>query len=396
MFLLRDRSFTSASWSSGRKRIATVSSQIKAGFTAIDLTNAFQKRAATELALPDGVVVDYAGESEDVNKSFAEMGFALLAGIALTLAIMILEFNSLRFPIYLVCVIPLSLIGVLAGLSLSGQTLSFSSVLGVIALAGVIINHAIILLDSVIQLLRKKTGKPLRDVIVEAASVRLRPIFLTTITTVIGMIPLTTASPLWGPLAFAIMFGLMFAMILTLLLVPVLFYRWPGKDFNDKESVPPVGRKGWLILVVIGLFATLASFSANIYQNIGLRSTEAWHNMTNAGTSSFVGGIGLWLNLELILDVIIFATIMYLFYLFFKKKRSFPEVFISYVLLLILSSVVEILIPSFLTFTSDEMRNATIMLLPSYKLILANTIIFAVIWMPYMWKSARVKNTFIR
>ena len=218
-----------------RKRIATISSQIKTGFTAIDLTNAFKKRALTELKLPASVTIDYAGESEDVNKSFAEMGLALLAGIMLTLAIMVLEFNSLRFPIYLVCVIPLSLIGVLAGLSLSGQTLSFSSVLGVIALAGVIINHAIILLDSVIHLLRKNTGKPLRDVIVEAASVRLRPIFLTTITTVIGMIPLTTASPLWGPLAFAIMFGLMFAMILTLLLVPVLFFRWPGKEFEKKR-----------------------------------------------------------------------------------------------------------------------------------------------------------------
>lgn len=214
-----------------RKRIATVSSQIKTGYTAIDINNEFKKRAESELKIPDGVTIDYAGESADVNKSFKEMGLALLAGIMLTLAIMILEFNSLRFPIYLIFVIPLSLIGVLAGLSISGQTLSFSSVLGVIALAGVIINHAIILLDSVIHLLRKNTGKPLRDVIIEAASVRLRPIFLTTITTVFGMIPLTTASPLWGPLAFSIMFGLMFAMILTLLLVPVLFYRWPGKEF---------------------------------------------------------------------------------------------------------------------------------------------------------------------
>ncbi len=220
-----------------RKRIATVTSSVKPKFTAIDLTNEFKKRAPAELGLPEGVTVDYAGETEDVNKSFKEMGLALIAGIMLTLAIMVLEFNSFRFPIYLIMVIPLSLIGVLAGLALSGQTLSFSSVLGVIALAGVIINHAIILLDSVIRMLRDEAnhGKSLRDVIIEGSAVRLRPIFLTTITTAIGMIPLTTASPLWGPLAYSIMFGLMFAMLLTLVLVPVLFYRWPGKEFGVRK-----------------------------------------------------------------------------------------------------------------------------------------------------------------
>jgi multidrug efflux pump subunit AcrB len=108
--------------------------------------------------------------------------------------------------------------------------------LGVIALAGVIINHAIILLDSVLHTLRNNSELPLRDAIVEASAIRLRPIFLTTITTVIGMIPLTGVSALWGPLAFTIMFGLTFAMVLTLLFIPVLFYRWPGHEFIDKKT----------------------------------------------------------------------------------------------------------------------------------------------------------------
>ncbi|MEZ0208884.1 MAG: efflux RND transporter permease subunit, partial [Candidatus Paceibacterota bacterium] len=115
-----------------------------------------------------------------------------------------------------------------------------SSMLGLIALAGVIINHAIILLDSILHRLDHEmeeleaghTGKKLRDVIVEASAIRLRPIFLTTLTTVIGMIPLAGVSALWGPLAFAIMFGLAFAMILTLVLIPVFFYRYPGKKFK--------------------------------------------------------------------------------------------------------------------------------------------------------------------
>jgi multidrug efflux pump subunit AcrB len=154
----------------------------------------------------------------------------------LAFAILVLEFNSLRFPLYLILIIPLSLIGVFLGLALTGQALSFSSMLGVIALAGVIINHAIILLDSILRILRNEDNKrSLRESIVEASAVRLRPIVLTTVTTVIGMIPLTTASPLWGPLAFAIMFGLTFAMVLTLVFIPVFFYRWPGEFKRMKD-----------------------------------------------------------------------------------------------------------------------------------------------------------------
>jgi HAE1 family hydrophobic/amphiphilic exporter-1 len=218
-----------------RKRIVSVSAQLKPELTAVEVTNTFKKRLA-EITIPAGVQTKYGGENEDVNKTFSEMGLALLAGMILAFTILVLEFNSLRFPLYLILIIPLSLIGVFLGLALSGQALSFSSMLGVIALAGVIVNHAIILLDSILRILRAEDNKrSLRDSIVEASAVRLRPIVLTTVTTVIGMIPLTTASPLWGPLAFAIMFGLTFAMILTLVFIPVFFYRWPGKFKEVKK-----------------------------------------------------------------------------------------------------------------------------------------------------------------
>ena len=142
------------------------------------------------------------------------------------LAILVLSFNSIRYSIYLLLAVPLSLIGVFVGLTLTGQALSFTSLLGVIALAGVIINHAIILLDSMIHYHnRMQPSELLLDVVADASVSRLRPIFLTTITTVVGMIPLSTISDFWSPLAFAIMFGLSFAMILTLVLVPALFYR---------------------------------------------------------------------------------------------------------------------------------------------------------------------------
>ncbi len=221
------------------KRIASVSSQLTDGATALEVVAQFKKQEAT-LSVPLGVEIDYGGENEDVQKTFKEMGLALLAGMAGMLAILVLEFNSFRYAFYLLFTIPLSLIGVLGGLTLTGQTLSFSSMLGLIALAGVIINHAIILLDSILHRLAHEKAQEhpasLYDVIVESSSVRLRPIVLTTVTTVVGMIPLAGVSALWGPLAFAIMFGLMFAMVLTLILIPMFFYRYPGKEYEDMKD----------------------------------------------------------------------------------------------------------------------------------------------------------------
>ncbi|MEN9551637.1 MAG: hypothetical protein RI935_14 [Candidatus Parcubacteria bacterium] len=215
------------------KRYTRITAGLEGGANAIEVVNAFQKREA-ELDIPSSVEVVYGGENEDVQRTFKEMGLALIVGMLGMLAILVLEFNSLRYSMYLLLTIPLSLIGVLFGLTLTGQSLSFSSMLGLVALAGVIINHAIILLDSILKRLaleKESQNFSLLEAIVESSAVRLRPIFLTTVTTVVGMIPLATVSTLWGPLAFTIMFGLAFAIILTLILIPVLFYRFPGKEY---------------------------------------------------------------------------------------------------------------------------------------------------------------------
>lgn len=219
-------------------RIATLTADAAAGANPIQISQAFEK-ALKETSLPEGVHLKIGGESEDVNKSFAEMGLALIAGAALMLAILVLEFNSFRHSFYLLSIIPFSLIGVLVGLMITGSPLSLPSMLGVIALAGVIINHAIILMDSIARIGREKADQTLTDVVVAAASSRFRPIVLTTVVTVVGMIPLSFASAIWGPLAFAIMFGLAFSMVLTLVLIPVLYHRWPGKEVRAKFRSEP-------------------------------------------------------------------------------------------------------------------------------------------------------------
>lgn len=206
------------------KRVESISAYTKDDTTAVEIVSAFKSRES-ELQLPSSITVVYGGETEDINRSFTEMVIAILAGIILMLAILVLSFNSVRYSFYLLLAIPYSLIGVFGGLALAGLPLSFTSMLGVIALSGVIINHSIILMDSMIYHKASGDDQDLLHTVADAATSRLRPIFLTTVTTVIGMIPLSMISDFWSPLAFAIMFGLLFAMVLTLIMVPTLFYR---------------------------------------------------------------------------------------------------------------------------------------------------------------------------
>ncbi|MFT5352760.1 MAG: multidrug efflux pump subunit AcrB, partial [Candidatus Paceibacteria bacterium] len=178
--------------------------------------------------LPDGTEISFGGETEDVNESFKEMGIAVLLGILIVASILVLQFKSFRQALFVIAIIPLSLIGVFVGLAVSGKALSFPSMMGFIALSGIVVNNSIILIDNMNRTRKEYPHYPIDDVVLKGATSRLRPILLTTFTTVVGIFPLTYASGLWAPLAFSIMFGLTFAVIVTLILVPIMYSRWPG------------------------------------------------------------------------------------------------------------------------------------------------------------------------
>lgn len=150
---------------------------------------------------------------------------ALIAGLVLMFAIIVLEFNAFRTSLRLLAAIPLSLTGVLWGLFLMGESLSFTAFLGIIALAGVIINHGILLFDSLNRHRRENPDLGPEDLVLGTAERRVRPIVLTTLTTVVGMIPLTLVSEMWAPLAYTIAFGLIYGTVLTLVFIPLLSYR---------------------------------------------------------------------------------------------------------------------------------------------------------------------------
>lgn len=181
-----------------------------------------------EINFPESVSWSATGDAEESAESGIQLLIAMFVGVLLVIGVLIFQFNSVKKMAFIVSVIPLGLIGVLFGLFFFNQTLSFTAMLGFVALIGIVVNNSIILID-VLSTLAEEKKLSHKEVVIEGASARLRPILLTTATTVMGMFPLLLTSPVWRPLALAIISGLIFAVILTLFLIPLMFYKWGGE-----------------------------------------------------------------------------------------------------------------------------------------------------------------------
>ena len=219
-----------------RLKMLALRSNVKEGYYGIDIAmevDKWLKEKAPQWGI--GYGYELGGEVEssgDANKSIAEkLPFAFLVIILLLVG----QFNSARKPLIILLTIPLGLIGVVLGLLLMNSYFGFMTLLGIISLAGIVINNAIVLLERIKLEIDENGHEPPRA-IVEAGQRRFRPILLTTMTTIGGLLPLWFgSSPMFVPLAIAIIFGLLFATFLTLGVVPLLysiFYRVKFKNFE--------------------------------------------------------------------------------------------------------------------------------------------------------------------
>ena len=226
-------------WRRDRVPTLTVQADVAPGVlpdsVVADLTPAVE---ALNARLPAGYWIEVGGSVEESADSQA----SVMAVVPLMLLIMIslLMFQLRSFPLLVIVlsVVPLGLIGVVGALLLSGQPLGFVAILGVLALIGMIAKNSVILISQIEQ--ERETGKPLQAAVVDASASRLRPIMLTALSTVLGLIPIAP-TVFWGPMAFAIMGGLLVASLLTLVFVPTLYVMWcEGEDAGP--GVAPGGR----------------------------------------------------------------------------------------------------------------------------------------------------------
>lgn len=208
------------------QRVAYVTAYIYEGFNTFEvIQNSIKSLDA--IKLPAGYLYIFGGENEDMQESFNDMFRALIIGIFLIALILVLQFNSFKQTFFVLLTIPLALIGIFPGLVLVGLPLSFTGFIGVVALAGIVVNNAILLIDRINE--NVKNGMNNEDAIFESSLTRIRPIILTTLTTVAGMLPLTLSDKTWGPFGYSIIFGLLFATVLTLVFIPLLCFKYPQK-----------------------------------------------------------------------------------------------------------------------------------------------------------------------
>ena len=234
------------------ERVITVSADVRSGYQSNAVLAEARQVLSTYLnGLPPGYSYEWTGQQQEQDESFAFLGRAFLIAVFLIAFILVSQFNSIVKPVIILSSVVMSTAGVFYGLVTFQMAFGLMAFLGLISLAGVVVNNAIVLIDYV-DILRTRDGLDLRSALVQAGKVRFRPVILTAITTTLGLVPLAIGfnfdfitlvnNPLeffthlgeyiywggeqaawWGPMAIAVIVGLLFSTFLTLILVPVLY-----------------------------------------------------------------------------------------------------------------------------------------------------------------------------
>ena len=207
-----------------QRRCITVTAAIADGYNVTKVTSAVQQ-AVAPLALPEGVTVEFNGESEQIMDAMGQVLLMLLLGVVLVYLIMVAQFQSLKSPFIVMFTIPLAFTGGFMALLISGIEVSVISLIGFVMLVGIIVNNGIVLVDYINQ--QRLAGMERREAIIDAGVTRLRPILMTSLTTILGLIVTALAknagTALIQPIALVCIGGLLYATLMTLFVVPCMY-----------------------------------------------------------------------------------------------------------------------------------------------------------------------------
>jgi HAE1 family hydrophobic/amphiphilic exporter-1 len=219
-----------------QQRSALVSANLS--FGSLDAAVEEAEAVLASIPLPPGLSADVTGQSEDMQRSFASLQFALLLAVFLVYLVLASQFESLLHPLLILGSIPLAGVGAVLALWITNTALSVVVFIGLIMLVGIVVNNAIVLIDRINQL--RAEGQSRREAILEAGSHRLRPILMTTATTVLGLLPMAIGlgegSELRAPMGVAVIGGLALSTLLTLFVIPVLYFLADRKSYQANPS----------------------------------------------------------------------------------------------------------------------------------------------------------------
>lgn len=220
-----------------QRRCITVSAAVADGYNVTKVTTAVQK-ALGSVTLPEGVTVEFDGENEQIMNAMQQLLLMLLLGVVLVYLIMVAQFQSLKAPFIVMFTIPLAFTGGFLALLLSGIEVSVISLIGFVMLVGIIVNNGIVLVDYINQ--QRLAGMGLREAIIDAGVTRLRPILMTSLTTILGLVVTALAknagTALIQPIALVCIGGLLYATLMTLFVVPCMYEILNKKELHQVEE----------------------------------------------------------------------------------------------------------------------------------------------------------------
>ena len=191
------------------------------------------KKIVNKMDLPDGYQIEMNGENETVMESMKQVMLMMILAIAFMYLIMVAQFQSLKSPFIIMFTLPLAFTGGFAALVMTGNDVSIIAMIGMVMLAGIIVNNGIVFVDSVNQL--REEGMDIRNAIVTTGRHRLRPIIMTALTTILGLLPMAVGSGMGSdmaqPMAMVVIGGLIYGTLLTLIVVPCIY-----EAFNRKKK----------------------------------------------------------------------------------------------------------------------------------------------------------------
>ena len=221
-----------------RDRYVTISGIVGTGYALSDMVLQVQTEM-DKINMPAGFSWLVGGSYEDMQETFTDMALLMVLMVILVFVIMASQFESLTYPFVIMFSLPFAVLGVAIGLAVTGTPLNIMSVLGVLMLIGIVVNNGIVLVDYTI--LCRERGMNIIDAVVTAGKSRLRPILMTTTTTVLGMIPMAVGSgvgaEMWNSLGMSVAWGLAFSTLITLILIPTLFAAFAVRGEKRREKM---------------------------------------------------------------------------------------------------------------------------------------------------------------
>ncbi len=220
-----------------QRRCVTVTATVADGYNVTHVTTA-ARQALGGVALPDGITVEFNGENEQIMEAMSQLMLMLLLGVVLVYFIMVAQFQSLKSPFIVMFTIPLAFTGGFLALLIAGIEVSVISLIGFVMLVGIIVNNGIVLVDYINQ--QRLAGMERREAIIDAGVTRLRPILMTSLTTILGLIVTATAknagTALMQPIAVVCIGGLLYATLMTLFVVPCMYDMMNKKDLRKVDE----------------------------------------------------------------------------------------------------------------------------------------------------------------